>query len=463
MPSIQFLGAAGTVTGSRFLLEHDGRRVLVDCGLFQGEKALRLRNWEPSPVPPSTIDAVVLTHAHIDHTGGLPRLVREGFEGPVYCTAGTRDLLGLLLPDSAHLQEEEARYANQKAYSRHHPALPLYTAEDARRTLNLLETFGYGRPREILPGIRLTFGRAGHIIGSATCTFDLTSARQQVVFTGDLGRYDAPILRDPEPVPFASTLVIECTYGGRDHGPTQPQEALAGAVQGAVKKGGMMVIPAFAVGRTQEILFHLRALEEAGRVPALDVYVDSPMACDATPIYLVHAEDHDEEMGRQVREGRHPMTPRRTHFVNSVQDSRRLNDLEGPGIIISASGMATGGRVLHHLKHRLPDARNTILFVGYQSPGTRGRRMLDGEPEIKIHGEMVPVRAELRAVSGFSAHADSAGLLRWIQGIRSPPRNTLLVHGEPMALQAMKLKLEERGWNAHAPAHNDLVSLGADR
>jgi metallo-beta-lactamase family protein len=459
MASIHFLGAAGTVTGSKFLLEHEGRRVLIDCGLFQGKKELRQRNWEPLPVPAKSLDAIVLTHAHIDHTGGLPRVVAEGFDGPVFATSGTRDLVALMLPDSAHLQEEEARYANKERYSKHATALPLYTVKDAQRTVRLLETFGYERPKEILPGITLTFYRAGHILGSAVCAFDLKSTAQRVVFTGDLGRYNAPILRDPQGVSAATTLVVESTYGDRTHGETRPHDALCNAVKGAFERGGVVVIPAFAIGRTQELLYHLRNLEEEGRVPEVDVFVDSPMACDATPIYLAHPEEHDLGMSSLVDRGATPLATKRTHFVTSALESKRLNQFRGPGIIISASGMATGGRVLHHLKHRLPDARNTVLFVGYQSEGSRGRRLLDGEKEIKIHGQMVPVAAEIRTVSGFSAHADWKETMRWMESFQSPPRQTLLVHGEPSALEGLKGRVESQGWKAYVPRYLEQVEL----
>jgi metallo-beta-lactamase family protein len=459
MASIHFLGAAGTVTGSKFLLEHEGQRVLIDCGLFQGKKELRLRNWQPLPVPAKSLDAIVLTHAHIDHTGGLPRVVAEGFDGPVYSTSGTRDLAALMLPDSAHLQEEEARYANQEHYSKHSPALPLYTVKDAQRAVRLMETFSYERPKQILPGITLTFYRAGHILGSAVCAFDLKSTGQRVVFTGDLGRYNAPILRDPQGVSAATTLVVESTYGDREHGETRPQDALCNAVKGAFERGGVVVIPAFAIGRTQELLYHLRHLEDEGRLPQVEVFVDSPMACDATPIYLAHPEEHDLGMSSLMDQGATPLATRRTHFVTSPQESKRLNQFRGPGIIISASGMATGGRVLHHLKHRLPDARNTVLFVGYQSEGSRGRRLLDGEKEIKIHGQMVPVAAEIRTVSGFSAHADWKETMRWMEGFQSPPRQTLLVHGEPSALEGLQRRVESQGWNAYVPRYLERVEL----
>ncbi|MBI3183049.1 MAG: MBL fold metallo-hydrolase [Myxococcales bacterium] len=458
MSSIQFLGAAGTVTGSRFLLEHEGKRVLVDCGLFQGRKELRQLNWQPPLADPKRIDAVVLTHAHIDHTGGLPRLAAQGFHGPIYCTPGTRDLLALLLPDSAQLQEEEARYANKRRYSRHSPALPLYTVEDAERALRMLESFSYGRAKEILPGIQVTFSRAGHILGSAACSLDLPSSKQRVVFSGDLGRLDAPILRDPDRLEMATTLIAESTYGDREHGETRPAEALAEAVNAAFKRGGVVVIPAFAVGRTQEILYHLRELEEAGRIPSLEVFVDSPMACDATPLYLAHSEDHDFDMNAVMRSG-DGLATKRTRFVRKSDQSKQLSSFRGPGIIISASGMATGGRILHHLRQRLPQSQNTVLFVGYQSEGTRGRRLLDGEPEIKIHGELVPVRAELKSVSGFSAHADWKEMLSWMGGFNSPPRQTILVHGEPSALESLRGRVAARGWQVRVAKHLEKIEL----
>jgi len=459
MTTLRFLGAAGTVTGSKYLVQHDGRRIQIDCGLFQGLKELRLRNWSPLPVDPRSIEAVVLTHAHIDHIGSLPRLVKEGFDGPMFSTSATRALAGLLLPDSAHLQEEEALYANEAGSTKHDPALPLYTAEDARAALRHFETFEYGRRREILPGITLTFARAGHILGSAICTLELAGSRQRIVFSGDLGRYDAPIIPDPEPVEYATTLLVESTYGDRTHGAVKAIDALASAVSDAVVRKGMIVIPSFAVGRTQEILYDLRALEEAERIPTLDVFVDSPMACDATPIYLAHPEDHDLDMTALLERGISPLATRRTHFITSVEDSKKLNNRAGPAIIISASGMATGGRILHHLKHRLPDPKNTILFVGYQAEGTRGRRLLAGEKEIRIYGEMVKVNAQVAAVSGFSAHGDWRELMRWMSGFRAPPKQTFLVHGEGPALEALRERVAQNGWPARVPQHLETVQL----
>ena len=459
MASISFYGAAGTVTGSRFLLEHDNKRVLIDCGLFQGLKALRERNWAPIPFDVKKVDAVVLTHAHIDHTGTLPRLVKEGYRGPVFTTSGTRDLSALMLPDSGRLQEEEARYANKERYSRHAPALPLYTEKDAFEALKLFETFSYDRPKEIVPGIRLRFARAGHILGSAICEFELLSTKQRVVFTGDLGRYAAPILKDPDRIEFATTVICESTYGDRTHGDVAPMDALARAVTETTDRGGVLVIPAFAIGRTQEVLYHLRNLEEARRIPTLPVFVDSPMACDATPIYMAHPEDHDIDMRAIHDRGETPLATLKTQFTRSVDQSKMVNAFNKPAIIISASGMATGGRILHHLKHRVSNPKNTILFVGYQSVGTRGRRMLDGEPEIKIHGQLIPVRAQLVQVSGFSAHADWVETLRWMDGFTAPPLQTLLVHGEDKALEALKTRVEAKGWKVAIPKHLETVQL----
>lgn len=459
MASITFFGAAGTVTGSRFLLEHEGSRVLIDCGLFQGRKELRERNWAPWPIDPKTVDAVVLTHAHIDHTGGLPRFVREGYRGPVYSTGGTKDLCGIMLPDSARIQEEEARYANKRGYSKHKPALPLYEEQDAFAALRLFETFGYDKLRPVAKGISVRFSRAGHILGSAICTFELVGSNQRVVFTGDLGRYNAPILKDPEAVTSATTLVAESTYGDREHGDHDPESSLAEVVNDTVKRGGMLVVPAFAVGRTQDILYHLGKLERAKRIPELPIFVDSPMACDATPLYLAHSHEHDFEMRSIIDEGHSPLRTPGTRFVTSSKESKTINAVRGPGIIVSASGMATGGRVLHHLKQRLPDERCTVLFVGYQSEGTRGRRLLQGEKQVKILGELVDVKAKIMNITGFSAHADWHEMLRWMEGFTAAPKQTLLVHGEDTALEALRQRVAAKGWPVAVPRHLEKVEL----
>jgi metallo-beta-lactamase family protein len=461
MASIRFLGAAGTVTGSRFLVSHGSVRVLVDAGLFQGAKELRLRNRAPFPVPPDELDAAVLTHAHIDHSGALPLLGRAGFRGPVHCTAATRDLAGLLLPDSGRLQEEEARYANKRGYSKHAPAAaPLYSEEDALRVLPQLSPLRYGERREIAPGVAVRFRRAGHILGSALVELELDGASpRRLLFSGDLGRYGAPILPDPEAGTAADFLVLESTYGGRRHPETSAEEALAAEVRRAVAEGGALVIPAFAIGRTQEILFTLRELERKTAIPVVPVFVDSPMAVDATPIYAAHRAEHDDETVRLFAAGEEPLRPARVTFCRSPAQSKAVNDVRGPCVIVSASGMATGGRVLHHLARRLPDPRTTVLLVGYQAAGTRGWSLQNGAATLRIHGDDVPVRARVATIGGFSAHADEDEIRRWLSSFPSPPRTTFLVHGEPGALAAAKERMDALGWSAHVPRHLEEVAL----
>ncbi len=462
MSSIRFLGAAGTVTGSRYLVRAPGGLFLVDAGLFQGLKELRLRNWAPFPVPPSSLDALVLTHAHIDHAGGVPLLWREGFRGPVYCTPATRDLAHLLLPDSGRLQEEEARFANRRGYSKHAPhAQPLYTEEEAVRSLGLFAPLTYGTRREIARGVAITFHRAGHILGSASVAMELAlegARTRRVLFSGDLGRYGAPILTDPEAAAAADDVLVECTYGNRVH-VGSPVDELKAAVLETQRRGGALLVPAFAVGRTQEILFHLRALEAERAIPELPVYVDSPMAVDATPIYLAHREDHDDEMFALFRAGVEPLRPARLAFARAPEQSKALNDVKGPCIIVSASGMATGGRVLHHLARRLPDERTTVLLVGYQAAGTRGWSLQNGAKALRIHGEDVPVRARVVTISGFSAHGDKEEIGRWLSTLPERPERVFCVHGEQAALAATAERLASRGWTALVPRHLEEVPL----
>ncbi len=455
MASIRFLGAAGTVTGSRFLVAWGASRVLVDAGLFQGPKELRLRNWAAWPVEPGTIDAVVLTHAHVDHTGALPLLGRGGFRGRVTCTSATRDLAALLLPDSGRLQEEEARYANRKGYSKHAPgALPLYTEEDALAVLPRLSPVAYGERHEVAAGVVVRFHRAGHILGSATIEMELLGARPvRILFSGDLGRSGAPILPDPDPGVAADALVLESTYAGKRHAAEPAESALRDEVLRAVSQGGALIVPAFAIGRTQEVLFTLRALEARGAIPEIPVFVDSPMALDATPLYLAHREDHDEEMARMLAAGEEPLRPAKLHFARAPEQSKAINEVRGACVILSASGMATGGRVLHHLAHRLPDPRTTVLLVGFQAAGTRGWSLQNGASTLRIHGEDVPVKARVASISGFSAHADEADLSRWLTTFPSPPRCSFLVHGEPPALAAAKERMDRLGWVCHVPRH----------
>lgn len=461
-PTLRFLGAAGTVTGSKHLIETGTEQVLLDCGLFQGLKELRLRNRDSFPFDATGLAAVILSHAHIDHSGALPLLVKNGFSGPIHCTAGTRDLLRALLLDAAHLQEEEAEYANRHGYSKHRPALPLYTAADAEAALRLLESHPYGQPFRAAQLATATFHRAGHILGSAVVDLALGGpATTRIAFSGDLGRWNRPILRDPELIPEADVLLVESTYGDRVHG-LDPTSELARLITSTAEKGGVIVAPSFAVGRTQELIWAIRKLEDADRIPVLPVYVDSPMALDVTEIYCRHPEDHDLDMKLLMDEERCPLCCRKYNLVRRASDSKALNRRRGPMVIISASGMASGGRVLHHLKERLPDARNTVLLPGFQAAGTRGRRLQDGAKSVRIHGQEVAVQASVVTVDGFSAHADRDEILRWLAGFRRPPRQTYVVHGEAPAAEALANTLRTRlGWRTEVARDGQTVSLKA--
>ena len=438
MARITFLGGTDTVTGSKFLVDCPAGSVLVDCGMFQG--AAEDLNWQ-DPAFERLPDEVLLTHAHIDHTGYLPRLVGTfGYSGPVRATAATADLLSVMLPDSARLQEETAAYANKAGYSRHRPALPLYTEEHVARALELLHPAPYHEWVEIPCG-RARFLFAGHILGSAHIAVEHQGRR--IVFSGDVGRWDLPILKDPEPPAPADLLVLESTYGGRSHAVGKdPDTMLEEVVSEIVRRGGVLVVPAFSIGRTQEILFRLRALEDAGRIPVLPVYLDSPMAIDATEMYARHHEEHDLETNRLERAGTNPLRPHRLRFTRTVEESKRLNGIWGePMVVISASGMASGGRVPHHLKRRLPYAENVVAFVGYQAEGTRGRALVDGADRVRIHGEDVEVRATVTRLEAFSAHADHDELLRWVG--ESVPGRIALVHGEQQAREALAAALRD--------------------
>jgi metallo-beta-lactamase family protein len=454
--SLTFLGAARTVTGSRHLLTtSSGKRVLIDAGLFQGRKDLRLRNWAPWTA--GKLDAVILTHAHIDHTGILPRLCAQGLLGRVLCTEATRDLAALLLPDSGHLQEEEARYANKRGFSKHDPALPLYTAADAEAAVRRLEPFRYGVPVEVVEGVQVTFHRAGHILGSAF--LDLRVEGKRILFTGDLGRQGNPLLADPEdPVP-ADAMLLECTYGDRTHPPEPAAETLAREIEQALARGGPLLIPAFAIGRTQEILFLWRQLESEGRIPRLSLFVDSPMASDATPIFLRHPEDQSAQVRSLLEQRIRPLQPARLQFVRGAAESAKLLEREGFFAVIAASGMVTGGRILAHLERHLPDPRTTVLLVGYQAEETRGRRLLDGAATLKLRGQIVPVRARIEQMSGFSAHADFEEIDRWLARAPSPPGRIFLVHGEPTALEAQRARLAARGYRVEVPEPGQEVAL----
>jgi metallo-beta-lactamase family protein len=449
---ITFLGATGTVTGSKYLIASGSKKVLVDCGLFQGFKQLRLRNWESLPTSPAEIDAVVLTHAHLDHSGYLPLLVKEGFEGRIYCTPGTRDLCAILLPDSGFLQEEDAEHANKHRYSKHDPALPLYTQEDAVGSLRQFLPVDFDRDHDLGNGLILRFLPAGHILGSALVS--LKNGRTSILFSGDLGRPHDLIMNPPAVVRQTDYLVIESTYGNRRHDPTDPKAALAAVINRTVARGGVVLIPSFAVGRTQSVLYYIHLLKSENSIPDIPVYLNSPMAVEATDIYCDHFREHR-------------LTPSEckamcgaAHFVNSVEESKRLNSFPPPMIVISASGMATGGRVLHHIEAFAPEPRNTILFVGYQAGGTRGEAMIHGVPSVKIHGEYVPVRAEIVAMEGLSAHADYTEIMEWLGHFEAPPTKTFITHGEPPAADALRHRIEEqRGWRCRVPAYLERATL----
>ena len=464
MASIEFWGGVGTVTGSKYLVATDKARVLVDCGLFQGLKELRERNWQDPPFDPKALNAVLITHAHIDHTGYLPRLVKQGFRGPVYCSRGTADLLKIMLPDSGRLQEEEADYRNRHKLTTHDPALPLYTEQDAYDALDLLKPLpNTGETFEVARGIRASFRVAGHILGSSLVLLELDHAGEgrRVLFSGDLGHYDQPIIRDPVAPPACDYLLVESTYGDRLHDPEDPKIALARIINDAVQRKAPVLIPAFAVGRTQEIVYLIRELEDEKTIPVLPVTVDSPMAAAATTAYTNRREEHDEEYASILAKQRHPLRTRSMNTASSREESKKLNDAKGARVIISASGMMTGGRVLHHALRMVPDPDATIVFVGFQAAGTTGRRILDGEREVKILKQWVPVRCRTAKIGGFSAHADWGEVLRWLEGMEGGvPSKTFLTHGEPEAANAMAGHIKEKfGWNVHVPQYGERVEL----
>ncbi|MBI1728795.1 MAG: MBL fold metallo-hydrolase [Candidatus Rokubacteria bacterium] len=457
--TLTFLGAAGTVTGSKHYLQSEQTRLLLDCGLFQGLKELRLRNWAPCPVPAASIGGVLLSHAHIDHSGALPRLGREGFRGPIYCTPGTADLLKIMLPDAAHLQEEQAQFANRHQTSKHRPALPLFTTADADRVLTQVRPVGFDATFSPAQGVSARFINAGHILGAGLVEVSING--RTLVFSGDLGRYGVPIMRDPDPVPAADVLLVESTYGNRLHPAGDHRDRLTAAVQRTVEKKGWLLIPAFAVGRSQEILYDLRELEDAVRIPSLPVYLDSPMAIEATVTYARHPEEHDQDLKRVEASGERPFAPKQLRICKTPDDSKRLNDTEGPGIIIAGSGMATGGRILHHFVRRLPDERTTVLFVGYQAAGTRGRLLREGAREVKMLGQSVPVRAAIMVSDSYSAHADQGEILRWLGGFTRPPQTTYIVHGEPDAAAALQARIASQlKWRAVVAQDGQRVDLG---
>ncbi len=459
-PVLSFLGAAGTVTGSRFLLETDGGRVLVDCGLFQGLRELRRRNWAPFPVDPSSIDGVVLTHAHVDHCGYLPALVRDGFSGPIVSTPTTAELARIVLMDAAHLQEEEAAYANSKGFSKHRPALPLYTSEDAAAALERFRPAEYATRAEVAPGIEAELVPAGHIVGSASAlvTVDGESGRR-LFFSGDVGQPHHPVLRPPATPPDADVIVTESTYGNRTHEPaTGALERMADAIAQTARRGGTVVIPSFAVDRTEVLLMALGELVRAGRVPRLPIYADSPMALAVLDVYRRAIERGEPDVA--LTGGSDPFDAAgELHELHTPEESRSLNELGFPSVIISASGMATGGRVLHHLARCLPDSRCTIILPGYQAEGTRGRQLAEGVRAVKMLGQYVPVRARVVMVDAFSAHADANELVAWLKPV-APPAACYVVHGEQKSSEALAERLgDELGWNSVVPTLGERVRV----
>jgi metallo-beta-lactamase family protein len=464
MPKLTFLGASGTVTGSKYLVEAAGKRLLVDCGIFQGTPELTDRNYKPLPIDPKSFDYAVLTHAHLDHTGLLPRLVVDGYRGTIFANPATIELTTLLLKDSAHLQEEDARHTQQHPHDRHSEAEPLYTTEDVEPVLRALKPMPRSGGFEISPEFHIDSYDAGHILGSSSLVLTINEAAKKtvVIFSGDIGRYDQPILNDPITPPVnADVLLCESTYGDRDHEAGDPAEELAAIVNRVAKRGGSIVIPAFAIGRTQTFMYYLRQLEDQQRIPRLPVYVDSPMALSATDLYLKHSEDHDLEFTRLDSGGKgDPLDVHQFHLTRTTDESKQINKVKATCIIVSASGMVTGGRVMHHLAQRLPDSRNAVILAGFQAQGTRGRALQEGAKTIRLFGQDVPVNAEIVSLGQFSAHAGKSELLRWLTALPTPPRQTYLVHGEPSAAQSLQSSVREKlKWNVAVARYLDSVEL----
>lgn len=456
-PVLTFLGAAGAVTGSKFLIDNQTSRTLVDAGLYQGLADLRRRNWAPFPVRAAELDAVVVSHAHLDHCGMLPRLVKEGFSGPIICSPHTAELVEIVLRDSAHLQEEDARQANAGGYSKHRPALPLYDLDDVERTLPLLTPTDFATAVDLAPDVRVVLRPAGHILGSSTVLVE--TAGRRTLFSGDLGRGVHPILRGPADPPAVHVVVVESTYGDRRH-PAPDPEVLAGAVRRTIGRGGTVLVPAFAVDRTELVLLELRRLMDAGEVPRVPVYLDSPMALRALAVYRQALDSGSSQLRPDLDDVRAALDALQVTGVPDAAGSMRLNRPDQPCIIVSASGMATGGRVVHHLAHQLPDSRNSVVLTGYQAVGTRGRQLLDGAREVKMHGRYVPVRAEVVDVPTFSVHADADEILAWLGRAPEPPEVVYVVHGEPSASEALARRVrEDLGWRAVVPRLDERVRL----
>jgi len=465
MAKLTFLGAAGTVTGSKYLVEAAGKKLLLDCGIFQGSPELSERNFKPLSVDPKTIDYCVLTHAHLDHTGWLPCLTRDGYRGPIYANPATIDLATISLKDSAHLQEEDADRAQRG--SKHSNAAdrrPLYTSDDLTPLFPLMKPMPRKGPFQLSPEFHFESYDAGHILGSASFALTITENGKQtvVVFSGDIGRYNQPILNDPVTPPHADVLLCESTYGDREHESGDAAALLADIVNRVAKRGGSIVIPAFAIGRTQTFMYILRQLEDEQRIPRLPVYVDSPMALSTTDLYVRYKDDHDTDFARLEADGKHdPLDVHEFHLTRTVEDSKAINNVRTPCIIISASGMITGGRVLHHLAQRLPDSKNAVILAGFQAEGTRGRALQEGAKILHLFGQAVPVNAEIITMGQFSAHAGKSELLRWLGGLQAPPKKTWLTHGEPAAAQALQAAIKEKyHWDVAVARYLDTVELG---
>jgi len=461
------LGAARTVTGSKHLLETNGHRILVDCGLFQGLKELRERNWQALPVRAESIETVVLTHAHLDHCGYLPRLVAQGFNGRIFCTPATQNLAKIVLADAAKLQEEDAERANRKRYTKHSPALPLYTAAEAERAMTHLQPVGYNRPMPIAPGVTVEFINAGHLLGSSYARIVIESSGQVLLFGGDLGRFGRPVLPDPTMVERADVLLVESTYGDRAHSPDDNGARLASIITRTAARGGKIIMPAFALGRVEELLYWIHDLEARGQIPTLPVYVDSPMAAAVLAEYRARAAELDPTVNDQAPDGWRQKDRQtcafctaRLQVLSSIPESREVQESSSSSIVISSSGMATGGRVLHHLERALPDARNTVLFCGYQAEGTRGRQLKDGAKFTRLHGRDIPVAAEVQSMDAMSAHADANEIRRWLDGFTRPPKLTCLVHGDLGPMDALKARIErELHWTVKTPNHLETFEL----
>lgn len=452
-------GAAQTVTGSKHLIETNGKNILVDCGLFQGSSELRQRNWQPLAIDPSDIDAIVLTHAHMDHIGYLPRLVKQGYRGPIYCTAATAGLVRISLPDSGRIQEEDARRANKHGYSRHNPALPLYTEQDAYAVFPLLQKMPYETFHPLPGGAQWRYRPAGHILGSGFVEFYFDSG-EKFLLSGDLGRYNTPIIKDPTAIDHADFLMIESTYGDRVHPSEDTLDHLERVLRNAFESGGCVIVPTFAIGRTQELLYDIHLLQDQNRCPRIPIYIDSPMAVSTTEIYRTCYEEHDSEMAKELNIDHAPLDPEGVSFVRDREQSKALNSTHGPMMIIAGSGMANGGRVVHHLLHRLSDPSTVVLITGYQAEGTLGRRILEGEPVVRMMGQEVAVRAKVDKLNALSAHADQADMLHWLSNFKSAPKKTFIVHGEPKAQAALQSKIAEQfGWDTTIPAQGESFDL----